>query len=37
MVSVRYGLPVLGPYKDVILIELGGPHQRQVALQRLSA
>lgn len=35
MVSASNGLPVLGRYKDVILIELDGPRQRQVDLQWL--
>lgn len=37
VVTVRNGQPVLGRYQDVILVELDGPRQRQVALQWLSA
>lgn len=37
MVTVSNGQPVLGRYQDVILVELDGPRQRQVALQWLSA
>ena len=37
LVTVSNGQPVLGRYQDVILVELDGPRQRQVALQWLSA
>lgn len=37
VVPVSNGQPVLGRYQDVLLVELDGPRQRQVALQWLSA
>lgn len=37
VISVRDGQLQLGRYQDVILVELDGPRQRQVALQWLAA
>lgn len=37
VVPVSNGQPVLGRHQDVLLVELDGPRQRQVALQWLSA